>query len=251
MDRYEYRVARENLRALRHRRHSGAGGLFIGGLIVAVGLMLLLDNMRIIHMRDVWQYWPVILIIFGLSRIVECHTPSSLIWGGVLSLIGGLLLVDNLNLLNIDFNFIWPLIIIAFGLSMLWKTLERRKYMEDAGTPTSTDPSSSVMAIFSGTKRKVISNDFKGLDVLALFGGAEVNLREAKIVGDQAVIDVNATFGGVELKIPETWDVVVKTMAIFGGVDDKTIPPKPDPNIPTPHLVLTGTALFGGVSIKN
>jgi hypothetical protein len=43
----------------------------------------------------------------------------------------------------------------------------------------------------------------------------------------------------------------VKTVAIFGGVDDKTIPPKADPNTPTPHLVLTGTALFGGVSIKN
>jgi hypothetical protein len=38
---------------------------------------------------------------------------------------------------------------------------------------------------------------------------------------------------------------------VFGGVDDKTIPPKPDPNAPAPCLVLTGTTVFGGVSIRN
>jgi hypothetical protein len=45
--------------------------------------------------------------------------------------------------------------------------------------------------------------------------------------------------------------VEVKTVAVFGGVDDKTIPPKSDPNTPAPCLVLTGTTVFGGVSVRN
>ena len=243
-------MQRAQWKAERWHHRSGSGGIFIGGLIVAIGLLLLLDNMHVIHMRDVWHYWPLILVVFGLSRIVECHTPSSLIWGGLVALVGALLFLDNLNILMIDFSFIWPLILIAFGLSLLWRAVDRRKRM-DGTAPASSDASSSVMAVFSGAKRKVVAQDFKGLDVLALFGGVDVNLREAKIAGEEAVVDVNATFGGVELKIPDTWSVIVKTVAIFGGVDDKTIPPKTDPAVPTPRLVLTGTALFGGVSIKN
>ena len=249
MDRYEYRLQREQLRAARRRSRSGAGGVFLGGLIVAVGLLLLLDNMRIIHMRDIWMYWPLILVVFGLSRMVECHTPSSLIWGLLVTLLGGLILLDNLNVVPLDFNYIWPLIIIAFGLKLLWKALDRRRHLEDGSV--SGDPSSSIMAVFSGGKRKIVSQDFKGLDVLALFGGVDLDLREAKIAGEQAVIDVNATFGGVEIKIPETWSLIVKTVAIFGGVEDKTIPPKLDSNAPAPRLVLTGTALFGGVSVRS
>ena len=51
----------------RMRRHrSGAGGIVIGGLIVAVGLLILLDNMGIVRFHDVWEYWPVLLIVFGV-----------------------------------------------------------------------------------------------------------------------------------------------------------------------------------------
>ena len=234
---------------MRRRNRSPHGGLFFGGLVVVAGLALLLNNMHIIHMRDVWQYWPVLLVVFGLSRIVECHTPSSLIWGGMVALVGALILLDNLNILMIDFSFIWPLIIIAFGLSLLWKALERRKSLE--GVDVSTGPSSSMMAIFGGVQRKISSQDFTGGDALAIFGGMELDLRGAKMAGNQAVLDINATFGGVEVRIPETWNVLVKTVGVFGGVEDKTIPPKPDPNSPPPCLVLTGTTVFGGVSVKN
>jgi predicted membrane protein len=234
---------------MRRRHHSPASGLFFGGVIVAIGLLLLLDNMHIIRMRDVWQYWPLLLVVFGLSRIVECHTPSSLIWGGLVALIGGLIFLDNLYPGMINFNFIWPLIIIAFGLTLLWKALERRKSLD--GVDVSTDPSTSMMAIFGGTQRKIAAQDFKGGDALAIFGGLELDLRGAKMAGDRAVLDVNATFGGVELRVPESWHVEVKTVAVFGGVDDKTIPPKSDPNTPAPCLVLTGTTVFGGVSVRN
>lgn len=248
MDRFEYRMQRAQWKAERRRHRSPAGGILFGGIIVAIGLLLLLDNMHIIRMRDVWQYWPLILVVFGLSRIFECHTPSSLIWGGLVAVIGALLFLDNLNILIIDFNFIWPLILIAFGLSLLWRTLDRT-FFDTAGV--AAGPSNTIMAVFSGGKRKIDSGEFKGGDVLAIFGGVELDLRGAKMSGEQAVVDVNATFGGLEIRVPETWSVVVKTVAIFGGVDDKTIPPKPDPNVPTPRLVLTGTVVFGGVSIKN
>jgi predicted membrane protein len=249
MDKDEYRLKRLEMRAERRRHRSAASGIFFGGIVVAVGLLLLLDNMHIIRMRDIWQYWPLLLVVFGLSRIVECHTPSSLIWGGLVALVGALIFLDNINILMVNFNYIWPLIIIAFGLSVLWRGFERRKTLE--GLDITADPSGTMMAIFGGAKRRITAQDFKGGDALAIFGGVDLDLRGAKMAGAQAVLDVNATFGGIELRIPESWLVEVKTVAVFGGVDDKTIPPKVDPNTPAQRLVLTGTTIFGGVSIRN
>jgi len=248
-DEFERWAHKRELRKMRHRHRSASSGVFFGGIVVAIGLGLLLNNMGIIRMHDIWHYWPVLLVAFGLSRIVECHTPSSLIWGGMVALVGALILLDNLNILMIDFNFIWPLIIIAFGLSLLWKAVEARKSI--SGVDVSSDPSTSMMAIFGGLQKKIAAQDFKGGDALALFGGVDLDLRGAKMAGEKAVLDINATFGGVEIRIPDNWNVLVKIVGVFGGVEDKTIPPKPDPNVPAPCLVLTGTTVFGGVSVKN
>src|SRR5207302_1753671 len=122
---------------LRYSRR--AGGIVIGGLIVAVGLMILLDNMGIVRFHDVWRYWPVLLIVFGVSRILESRAAAGYIWGGVLTLAGALLLLDNLDIVVFDFNLVWPLLIIAFGLSMLLRSMDRKRYLASAtGAPGDT-----------------------------------------------------------------------------------------------------------------
>src|SRR5579859_651203 len=71
---------RENIRnKVRGRpcnRHSGSGGVVVGTIIVAVGVILLLDNMGVVRAGDLWQYWPVALIAVGLSRVVESRRPT-------------------------------------------------------------------------------------------------------------------------------------------------------------------------------
>ena len=174
-DRMQRRMARWEGR--RHR--SGAGGIVIGGLIVAVGLMILLDNMGIVRFHDVWRYWPVLLIVFGVSRILESRAAAGYIWGGVLTLAGALLLLDNLDIVVFDFNLVWPLLIIAFGLSMLLRSMDRKRYLASAtGAPGDTgaagagpiDESSScnAYAVFGGSKRRVNTPDFRGGDAIAV-----------------------------------------------------------------------------------
>jgi len=89
--------------------------------------------------------------------------------------------------------------------------------------------------------------------MLAVFGGIEVDLRRASISPARAevVIDANATFGGIEIKVPETWLVICRGFGLFGGYEDKTIPPKPQEGAAVPRLVITGYAVFGGVSVRN
>ena len=250
-DRFERRFERRMERMQRHRHHSAASGIIFGGLIVAIGLFLLLDNLHIIRARDVWQFWPLILVAFGLARIVESRSPARLLWGGLIAGVGALLFLDNLDLLPpfLDFNVIWPVILIAFGGSMLFRAVERRKYLE--GVSAIEDTGGNWVAIFSGGKRRIDSGEFRHADVLAVFGGFQVDLRGASIPAEEAVIDVNALFGGVEIRVPETWTVLPKCIGVFGGIDDKTIPPKLEPGAKVQRLVITGAAVFGGVSIRN
>jgi hypothetical protein len=97
----------------------------------------------------------------------------------------------------------------------------------------------------------VNSQDFRAADVSAMFGGIELDLRKAAIAAEFATVDVSAMFGGIEIRVPETWTVESKGVGILGGFADETRPPAPDPAVKPQRLVVTGTAIFGGVAIKN
>lgn len=220
-----------------------------GGIIVVVGLLLLLNNMHIIRVREIWDFWPLILVVFGFARIVESKNSAGYIWGGLVAGAGALFLLDNLGIFSLNFEFVWPLILIGFGLTLLFKTLDRQRLRATGGVDTS--PTTSLVAVFSGSQRRIVTADFRGMDILAMFGGIEVDLRGSRIEIDQVVIDVNAMFGGVKLMVPDTWNVTVKGFGMFGAFEDKTIPPRSEPNVKVQQLVVTGVCIFGGTAVKN
>lgn len=232
-----------------------------GGVIITVGVVFLLDNLGIIHFNDIWQYWPAILIIFGLVRITEAHGSAAIIWGGAVAGIGALLLADNLNLITFNWNLVWPILLIAWGLIILFKPWHWRgapvidpgpSAASAAPSAVGSDPSTiSLVTIFGGGRRQVDSQDFRGGEITATFGGAELDLRNAAIAAERAIIDVTAMFGGVEIRVPGTWTVEARGIGIFGGFGDETRPPKPGEVTREQRLIVTGTAVFGGVAIKN
>lgn len=245
-DRWEGRKSRWGSR-------SATSGIVLGTGIVAVGTALLLDNLGIVHFEDMWRFWPLALIVYGVIRVVESCTPAGKVWGGSIALVGALFLLDNLHILVFEFDvgaMIWPLLLIGFGVSMLFRAIDRKKYLD--GAPAgSTNPSLGMWAIFSGFKRRIDAQDFKGGEIVAVFGGVHIDLRHAAIAGDRAVIDINALFGGVDIRVPETWTVVMKGVGIFGAFEDKTIHQRTDPNVKAPELVITGTGVFAGIKADN
>jgi predicted membrane protein len=112
----------------------------------------------------------------------------------------------------------------------------------------SSDANSYIkaIAIMGGYRRMNNSQDFKGGELTAIMGGLEIDLREASIKGE-AVIDIFALMGGVEMRVPEDWLVIIEGFPFMGGFEDKTRPPKES----TKRLVIKGTAMMGGLEIKN
>jgi predicted membrane protein len=242
--RWEDRMAR------RQYRHHGSHGIFIGAIVVAIGCLLLLDNLRIVRFHDFWQYWPVILIAFGVSRILDSQSLSGYVWGGGIALTGAFLLLDNLDIIAFNAEVLWPILLIAFGVSVLVRALERNRF--GAGVPpSSTAPVVGTHAFFSDSKSGTETQDFHGGDATAIFGAARFDLRNASMTVEEARIDVNVVFGEAEIRVPETWSVVNRAVVVFAGVNDKTIHPKPDPNVKTPRLVITGGVIFGAITLRN
>jgi len=235
---------------------SGNKGVVIGALIVLVGVLLLLQNMNIPGIHDIWRFWPAALIVLGLARLTEPWRPTALLWAAILIVVGTGLLVDNLDIVHIEIGvFIWPLLLIVFGISLLVRNMESRaaRASGNPAIPTSKGGDLSHFAVFGGGKRRVDSADFKGGDLFAFFGGVDLDLSRGCTIppAGEAVIEANAIFGGVDLRVPESWRVDIRGVGIFGGFEDKTLPPRDPLPGNAPRLVINGYAIFGGVSVKN
>ena len=103
-------------------------------------------------------------------------------------------------------------------------------------------------AVFSGRDIRVDNSEFTGADLSALFGGIDLNLKNA-VIRRNVTIDVKAVFGGVDILMPANVRVVVDVTPILGGVENGTRTPLgADENTPT--VFIRGTCLFGGVEVK-
>jgi hypothetical protein len=115
--------------------------------------------------------------------------------------------------------------------------------------------------IFWGGKKKIIARNFCGGEVVAIFGGYEIDLTEAAMAGDQIEIEAVNIFGGGEIRVPYGWEVYMQTVGIFGGCGDRTRHPDPVPPgakfpdgspVPQPkRLIVRGVAIFGGLTVRH
>jgi hypothetical protein len=125
---------------------------------------------------------------------------------------------------------------------------------ENTGTPNNPDNKGGfdnwveAVTVFGNIKKRVYSKNFKGGDVVSIFGGAEINLTQADFNGAIS-IEMTQIFSGAKLIIPPHWQIRSEMIAIFGGIEDKR-PPRAhyDEN---KVLILNGTTFFGGLEIKS
>jgi hypothetical protein len=113
---------------------------------------------------------------------------------------------------------------------------------------TGQNPDSDKMiAIFGGVTRNGRWRVRKNIQALALFGGMDLDLRNAIFEGPVVEISGFWCFGGLDIKVPEGIEVRDQTAGVFGGTDIRDIG---DPAPGAPTLVIKGMTLFGGVTVR-
>jgi len=215
--------------------------ILAGILITLVGLGALLDALSVFSF---WQYaatwWPLAVIVAGILSLIADRRQY--ITGLALIVIGIILQVYRLDLVEINvWSLIWPIAIIAVGLSILINRSSRPKDVNVKDLET-------VSAIFGGSETINKSQDYKGGKITSVFGGVVIDLRDAKIL-KAASIDVFVLCGGVELKIPRDWRVEYRVSPILGGVESKDHSERATDK--SPVLTIVGTVALGGVEVKS
>jgi predicted membrane protein len=106
-----------------------------------------------------------------------------------------------------------------------------------------------IDAIFGNSKKIILSKNFLGGTITNIFGSSVINLLQADIT-QPVVIDSFQLFGSIKIIVPPHWVVTPSVSSIFGDVDDRRIMIN-HPYDDSKKLYLTGTSLFGTVTIKN
>jgi hypothetical protein len=105
-----------------------------------------------------------------------------------------------------------------------------------------------AVAVMSGFQRRGRWTVPRRFNCFALWGGGELDLREANFADGEVEINCVAIMGGVQVIVPPGVEVVVRGIGIMGGFDhsEQGVPGEPG----APRVVVTGFAFWGGVGVE-
>src|SRR3989344_9119576 len=156
-------------------------------------------------------------------------------------IVGAIIILIGLSSL-FDFpflRFLFPLLIIWFGLRII--TGKTGGFNMGEKSETQEEKINKVV-IFSSLNEAYSSNNFRGGEIVIVFGGGEIDLTNAK-AKDEVKLNLVAILGGVKVIVPNTWLVKSNGIGILGGFSNKTkVTGKK-----TAEVRIEGVAIFGGV----
>lgn len=219
---------------------------FLSIVVVALGGVLLLKNLEIINISwDIFwgTVWAAGFVLSGLVNIFNYRNKTAWIWGLLLVAIGVLIGLNSYGIVDVSiWKVFWPVVLIAAGLAMMFntspKSVKRSKKLDKDGA------GNEKIACFWG-EEDAVKGDYTGGSLVAIFGGVDLDLRQAKIK-DGSVIEIFTFCGGVNITLPDDVIIENEVRGFLGGTDDKTLPK--DSAKKTLHL--KGECILGGLEIK-
>jgi hypothetical protein len=211
------------------------GRVLAGLVLLTIGGVLLAGEADLLDPGDVLAtWWPLAVIAGGLLKLLG--RPRDL--GGAFAVIGVgvVLLAWRLDLVG---TVLLPLALIGAGLVVLFRT-------PHAEVSQFSEPDVELLAIFGSRDTRVTSGHFEGGNAVAVFGGVDLDLRDAVLPPEGATLEVVSVFGDIEILFPMGWRVEVSGPAIFGDLDDRTLGAPAG----APVLRIRATVVFGDVELR-
>jgi hypothetical protein len=210
-----------------------------GLIVVAIGAVLLLNNLGVTRI-DVWylvaRYWPVTLILLGISSLTgdwgrserdrdsedserrASRRRGQAIGGWILLLLGLVLLSGTAGWYTIHWarlsGMFWACVLIVAGWAILrWRPLDDASGADDGGYAT------TKWVFLSSLERRQPGWQLESGSYVVLLGGAELDLTRASIKAGTTYLDLTAMLGSIELRVPEDVMVYCNASALMGGVE--------------------------------
>lgn len=256
----------------------------VGILLVLIGAVLILDNIRFMPNIIPWWVWTwqFLLITIGVFSLLTSEKTGP---GIVLISIGTIFLLSDIlpelwpgvfEWFIDDSNLFWYVVLIIIGLALIFRhrgkpesrSQDRWRTRRPGFSGSSDESTSSAnenfettaeesdndyldeLAIFGGGEKIITSDNFKGGRITTIFGGSDIVLTPSQLARGVNTIEVFAMFGGWTLHVPPNWQVKSEVIAVFGGVSDKRYIPENTVKDNTRQLIIKGFVMFGGGEIK-
>jgi hypothetical protein len=228
--------------------------LVLGVGIMAAGIVLMLDRLRMVDALALLRYWPVGLILFGASIVAQALRRN-----------GGTVAGGPAQRPVIGPGFVLFLAIAAFvGSNFVERRIQPRSVRGDG---------LRVTGVMSKDSRASSGTRFRGADMTSVMGSSELDLRDAMLApGEEATVDVFAMMGESVVIVPDGWAVDIRTTPVMGKVVDQRLnrnarPRAPDvedaataeggararedtPEAP-PRLIIRGMVMMGALRIRS
>ncbi len=220
----------------------------IGLIIIAVGVIWLLDKLMLVPywFDDVIFSWGSLFIVIGVLALLN---RGNKLPGLIFIILGVGFILGKFNFYDLDL--IWPILIIVIGLAIIFRNrLGSSREAQDPDIKDNDPDFFEVTSVFGGGENIVTSQNLKGGQCTAGFGGSEINLLNAQLSEtNDTIIDIFTIFGGISIIVPPDWEVVNEVQTILGGYSDKRA--VSGRTNPTKRVYLRGTVIFGGGEIKS
>ncbi len=233
---------------MEENRNSVDKRVVLGSILIGLGGIFFLNSLDIFNFNfgRVIFSWPFFFIVIGMYLTLN---TSRKMLGGILAGLGFVFILPRIfPTIDYDGSVVVAIFLIAIGSYIILNQKKKAEYVDELGQITK-DVIDDV-AIFGGGTKIVTSDNFRGGNITAVFGGSEIILKACKLAEGTNSIDILAVFGGTTIVVPNDWNVVMNVTSIFGGFSNKSVK---DPNAfvdQSKTLIIKGLVVFGGGELK-
>ncbi len=224
-------------------------------LVLLVGGLLLAARIRSWDVSFWGILWPSALLVYGLRGLRRFSVFSF----GV-ALFGGYSLIHNLGFWTLDIagELIFPIVILLFGLGLLFDAMRKPKKPKATFRHNGGDNKKAHSSLtedkehFDCTVRfcentySVTLPRLSSGDASVSFGELTLDLTECEEIADDCDLDLSCSFGELCLLVPKSCRVVTDITTAFGSVEFSG---HPDPDVRA-VIRLDGSVSFGSIEIR-
>lgn len=232
-----------------HHHHLSNNRAIIGVVLVLVGLFLVMRNTGVFpdFIDNIIFSWPMLLVTIGL--VITIGSSGSKTSGVIVMAVGAFFLIPQIFRETFNVNMFWPSVFIIIGVIFIFS--KRKGWNSISTSPQVGDDYIDYVHVFSGGERQIVSDNFRGGKVTAVFGGSEIDLTKAKLAPGVSEIELACVFGGTTIIVPDEWNIKIEVVPVLGGFgDSRKLNPGRTVDT-TRQLIIKGAVVFGGGEIKS
>lgn len=111
-----------------YNTHDRRRALLWGIFLIAIGGLLMMDRFGVFESEPWWRYAPLILVLFGINRIISSKKAKHLADGFWQIFLGFWLFASLVHLWGLSFHNSWPFLLIAWGVSIIVKSFAKTRF---------------------------------------------------------------------------------------------------------------------------